>query len=119
MPLTNCEVSFISTWSENCLLTNKAYGEAVTGNNPVLGINAPIGATFKITGTRLNIPAVTLSTEIDNKLLEQLKTEFKRTIKWNKYRLEMSKHTKDNNLSYLINPKFTTVNRLFVLSFDN
>ena len=70
MPLTNCEVSFILTWSENCLLTDKAYGDAVTGNNPVLGINAPIGATFKITDTRLNILAVTLSTEIDNKLLE-------------------------------------------------
>ena len=87
MPLTNCEVSFILTWSENCLLTNKAYKKEVTGDSPVLGINAPIGATFKITKiTRLYIPAVTLSTEIDNKLLEQLKARFKRTIKWDKCR---------------------------------
>ena len=43
-----------------------------------------------------------LSAENDNKLLEQLKTGFKRTIKWNKYRLEMSNQTKNNNLDYMI-----------------
>ena len=37
---------------------------------------------------------VTLSTGDDNKLLEQLKTGFKRTIKWSKYRSEMTKLTK-------------------------
>ena len=36
------------------------------------------------------VPVVTLSTENDNKLLEQLETGFKRTIKWNKYRSEMT-----------------------------
>ena len=62
---------------------------------------------------------VTLSAENDNKLLEQLKTEFKRKIKWNKYRSEMSNQTKNNNLNYFIDPTFTNVNRLFVLSFEN
>ena len=62
---------------------------------------------------------VTLSAENDNKLLEQLKTEFKRKIKWNKYRSEMSNQTKNNNLNYFIDPAFTNVNRLFVLSFEN
>ena len=33
---------------------------------------------------------VTLSTQDDNKLLDQLKSGFKRTMKWNKYRFEMS-----------------------------
>ena len=33
---------------------------------------------------------VTLSTETDNKLLEELKTGFKRTVKWNEYRSEMT-----------------------------
>ena len=65
------------------------------------------------------VPVVTLSAENDNKLLEQLKTGFKRTIKWNKYRFEMSNQTKYNNLNYLIDPTFTNVNRLFVLSFEN
>ena len=65
------------------------------------------------------VPVVTLSAENDNKLLEQLKTGFKRTIKWNKYRSEMSNQTKNNNLNYLIDPTFTYVNRLFVLTFEN
>ena len=62
---------------------------------------------------------VFLSAENDNKLLEQLKTGFKRTIKWNRYRSEMSNQTKNNNLNYLIDPTFTNVNRLFVLTFEN
>ena len=53
------------------------------------------------------------------RLLEQLRTGFKRTIKWNKYRSEMTNQTKNNNLNYLIDPTFTKVNRLFVLSFEN
>ena len=52
-------------------------------------------------------------------MLEQLKTGFKRTIKWNKYRSEMSNQSKNNNSNYLIDPIFIKVNRLFVLSFEN
>ena len=52
------------------------------------------------------------------KLLEQLKPGFKRTIKWNKYRSQMSVQSNNNNLSYLIDPAFTKVSRLFVLSFE-
>ena len=63
------------------------------------------------------VPVVTLSKENDIKLLEQLKTGFKRTIKWNKYRSQMTVQPQNNNLNYLIDPTFTNVNRLFVLSF--
>ena len=42
---------------------------------------------------------------------------FKRTIKWNKYRSQISIQPQNNNLNYLIDPIFTSVNRLFVLSF--
>ena len=52
------------------------------------------------------------------KLLEQLKLGFKRTIKWNKYRSQMTIQPQNNNLNYLIDPTFTNVNRLFVLSFS-
>ena len=65
------------------------------------------------------IPVVTLSTENDKKLLEQLITGFKRTSKWNKYSSEMTNQTENNNLNYLIDPTFTKVNKLFVLSFEN
>ena len=61
---------------------------------------------------------MSLSAENDNKLLLQLKTGSKRTIKRNKYRSEMSNQTKNNNLNYLIDPTFTNVNKLFVLIFD-
>ena len=81
-------------------------------------VNNRTYATFEITDTNLYVPAVTLSTEDDNKLLEQLKTGFKRTIKWNKYRSKMSNQTKTNNLNYLIDLTFTKVNR-FVLLFEN
>ena len=65
------------------------------------------------------VPVVTLSAEYDNKLLEKLKTGFKRTIKWNKYRSEMSNLTKNNNLNYLSDPTSTTVNKLYVLSYKS
>ena len=79
----------------------------------------PTNATFQITDAKLYVPVVSSSTENDKKLLKQLRTGFKRTIKWNKYRSEMTNQTKNNNLNYLIDPTFTKVNMLFVLSFEN
>ena len=61
------------------------------------------------------VPVVTLSSEDDNKLLEQLKSGFKGTIKWNKYRSEITEQTKTNNLNYLIDPTFNRVNRLCLM----
>ena len=80
-------------------------------------IVAPSGAIFQITDTKLYVPVVTLSKENDIKLLEQLKSGFKRTIKWNKYRSQMTIQPQNNNLNNLVDPTFTNVNRLFVLSF--
>ena len=83
-------------------------------------INAPTNRTFQIKDTKLYLPVVTLSTQDDNKFLEQLKSGFKGTIKWNdKYRSEMTNQTKNNDSNYLIDAAFTKVNRLFVLSFEN
>ena len=67
----------------------------------------------------MSIPVVTLSTEDDNKLLEQLKSGLRKTIRWNKCRSDMSKYTKTNILNYLIDPTFSRANRLFILSFEN
>ena len=91
MLLINCEVSLILTWPENCVITSKATRDADPHANPaVAAINNPTNATLKITDTNLYIPVVTLSSEDDDKLLEQLKAGFIRTIKWNKCRSEMS-----------------------------
>ena len=85
------------------------------GDNPAIVV--PSAATVKITDTKLHVPVVSLSKENNTKLLEQLKTGFKRTVKWNKYRSQMTIQTQNNNLNYLIDPAFTNVNRLFILSF--
>ena len=125
MLLINCEASLILTWSKNCVLTSKATRDDGPDADPAVNeINNPTNTTFKITDwsmqfMKLHVPVVTLPAENDNKLLGKLKTGFKRTIKWNKYRSEMSNQTKYNNLSYLIDPTFTNVNRLFILSFEN
>ena len=119
MPLINYEVSLILAWSEKCVLTSITYRRAVTGDNPVSGIKNTTGATFKIKDTIFYVPVVILSTENDNNLLDQLKTGFKGTIKLNKCRSEMSNQTRNNNLNYLIDPTFTKVNKVFVLSFEN
>ena len=93
---------------------------AASVSNVVFGVDISAkNETFKITEERLYVPVVTLSTEDDNNFLEQLKSGFIKTIKWNKYRSEMTNQTKTNNLNYLIDPTFTKVNRLFVLSFEN
>ena len=112
IPLINCEVDLILTWSKNCVLADMTVDAAAS-----LAIVAPSGAKFKITDTKLYVPVVTLSKENDIKLLEQLKSGFKRTIKWNKYRSQMTIQSQNNNLNYLIDPTFTNNNRLFVLSF--
>ena len=80
--LINCEVSLTLKWSENFVITNKAYRKTNVETS-VVRINNPTSASVEITDTKLYISVVTLSTQEDNKLLKLLKTEFKRTIKWN------------------------------------
>ena len=45
---------------------------------------------FKVTNTKLYVPVGTLSTQVNAKLLEQLKSCFKRTVNWNKYQSKVS-----------------------------
>ena len=63
------------------MLISKAIRDADYDVNPVVyEIGNPENATFQITDTELCVPVVTLSTENDKKLLEQLKSGFKKTI---------------------------------------
>ena len=120
MPLIDYEINLILTWSANCVLTSKTTRDENPDVHPaVAAINNPTGAAFKIADTKLYVPVVTLSTVNDKTLLEQLRTGFKRIIKWNKHRSEMTNQAKNNNLNHLIDPTFTNVNSLFVLSFEN
>ena len=69
MPLINCEIELILSWSENCDII---YTD-VANQNPI----------FTITETNLYVPVVNSSTQDNSKLLPQLKNGFKRTITWN------------------------------------
>ena len=128
IPLFNCEIYLTLTWSKDCIILSKAKGDAVAAaklsaenvSNAVPGVDvSETNATFEIKDTQLYVPVATLSTEDDNNFWEQLKSGFKRTIKWSKYRSEITNQTKTNNLNYLIDPALNKVNRLFVLSFEN
>ena len=79
MPLNNCEKNLTWDYSENCVKTDETTHNA-DSNSHHHEIRASAGATFKITDAKLYVLVVTLSAEEDNKLLEQLKTGFKRTI---------------------------------------
>ena len=103
MPLINCEVNLILTWSSTCVITNS------TG-----------AGTFAITDTKLYVlPVVTLSTQEHNNFLQQLKSGFKRVINWNKYLSKPELLRRNANLNHLVEPSFQGVNRLFVLAFEN
>ena len=117
IPLINCEITLILSWYKECVLVGRDFrGPPAAATNR---INSPADAKFEITDCKLYVPVVTLSAENDNKLLEQLKIGFRRSIKWNKYMSQMSNQNKNNNLNYLIDPTFSNVNKLFVLSFEN
>ena len=102
MPLINCEINLILTSSEDCVISSAA-GET----------------KFKVADTKLYVSVVSLSTQDNAKLLEQLKSGFKRTINWNKYQPKISPERQNLYLDFLIDPSFQGVNRIFVLSFEN
>ena len=105
MPLINCEVNLILTWSSTCVL---------------IATNIPNqNATFALTDTKLYVPVVTLSTQENTEFLQQLKSGFKKVINWNKYLSKPELLAQNPNLNHLIEPSFQGVNRLFVLAFEN
>ena len=100
MQLINYKINLIITWYNRCFIIDNP----VTGQEP----------TFTITDTKLYVPVVTLSTQDNAKLLEQLKSGFKKTINWNKYEPKVTVDQQNQYLDFLINPSFQGVNRLFV-----
>ena len=105
MPIFTCEITLDLNWSKNW---------AIVATNV-----AAQATTFSITDTKHYVPVVTLSTQDNAKVLEQLKSGFKRTINLNKYQTKVSTERINQYLDFLIAPSFQGVNRLFVLSFEN
>ena len=59
IPLINCEVELVLTWSRSCVLADMTV--RATGNNhDPPAIVAPTGLEFQITNTKLYVPVVTL-----------------------------------------------------------
>ena len=92
IPLINCEVGLILTWSAGCVIIYTDVANQV-----------PI---FTITVTNLYVLVVTLSTQDNAKLLPRLKYDFKRTINWNKYLSKPELLPQNPNLNYLIESTF-------------
>ena len=100
-PLINCQVSLILTWSSTCVITNSTDE-----------------GKFEISDTKLYV-VVTLSPQDNAKLMQQLKSGFKRVINWNKYLSKPELLAQNPHLNHLVEPSFQGVNRLFVLAFEN
>ena len=62
---------------------------------------------------------MTLSTQDNAKLLQQLKSRFKSVINWKKYLSKPELLAQNPNLNHLVEPSLQGVNRLFVLAFEN
>ena len=104
MSIINCEINFILTWFENFVISNSAANQETT---------------FAITDTILYIPVVTLSSQNNAKLLQQLKSGFKRKINWNKYQLKTAtQNAPKQYFNFLIDNSFQGVYSLFVLAFN-
>ena len=92
IPLINCEVNLILTWSADFVI----FSTNLANQN----------ATFAITDTKLYVPVVNLSTQDNSKLLQQLKSGFKRVINWNKYLSKLELLRRNPNLNHLVKQAF-------------
>ena len=102
MPLVNCDVNLSLTWSSTCNISNST-----------------VSGRFAIIDTKLHIPVITLSSQDNAKLLQQLKSGFKRKINLKKYQSDPKSYAQSQYLNHLVGPSFQGVNRFFVLFFEN
>ena len=66
IPLINCKIELILTWSKNCALAEMTV-RAAGNNNAPSAIVAPTGLEFQTTDTKLHVSFVILSKENDKK----------------------------------------------------
>ena len=81
--------------------------------------NSTSAERFTITDITIYDSVVTLPTQDNTKLLQQLKSGFKKSINWNKYQSDPKIYAQNRYLDHLVDTSFQGVNRLFVLSFEN
>ena len=92
MPIINYEINVILTWSANYFIVEDHV------NN-----QAP---TFALTGTNIFVLVATLSTQENEKLLQQLELGFKRRVNCNKYWSKVTIQERSRYLDYIIDSSF-------------
>ena len=85
MSLINCKINLILTLSANYCIINHSFDN--------------MKLTFASTDIQIYAPVVTLSTQDNAKLLQQLKSGFKRAINWNKYQSKVTIPERNRHLS--------------------
>ena len=102
MPLINCEVNLILTWSKDGVIvyTNVANQ----------------GATFPINDTKPYVPLVTSSTQKCK--IPQLQSCVERKINWKKYLPKFEVLAQNPDLNYLVESSFQGIKRPFELTFE-
>ena len=103
MPSINCKTEFSLTWDPNCVPCN-LFG----------------ASTFTITGAKLYVLIVTLSTEDNAKLSKLLSEGFKRPVYWNKYEvIPNRKYDENDYIRELLDASYPGVKIFFVLAYRN
>ena len=82
MSVINRKINLDLYWSKSCVVVATDVPDQST--------------TFSVTDTKLYIPVVTLSTQGNAKLLEKLKSSFKRKISWSNYQSNKSIERQNN-----------------------
>ena len=103
MPLINYKIKLNLTWKKECVLSTDE------GN-----------AEFIVNNTKMYVPVVTLSKEINKDFIEQQNKGFQRSVYWNEYKTKELNEDADANVFKYINldPSFQGVNRLFDMAYN-
>ena len=103
MPLINYKIKLNLTWEKECVLSTDE------GN-----------AEFIVNNTKMYVPVVTLSKEINKDFIEQQNKGFQRSVYWNEYKTKELNEDADANVFKYINldPSFQGVNRLFDMAYN-
>ena len=102
MPLINCDISLILTWSENYVISS-ASGKT----------------KFAIRDTKFYVPIVTYQLKIMQNCLNNYDLASKKQLTEIKINQNFQRKEKKQYLHFLIEPSFQGVNRVFVSLFEN
>ena len=110
MPLINCKVGLKLKWTKSCVLAAAGVDNADAYSNNFI---------FVVKGTKLCIPAVTLSAKDHQKLSKLHSKRFERSVYWNEYRTKSKNKNMAHQYRYLLKSNCVGVNRFFFVVYSN